>query len=135
MNHTERIAHVSRQVRGLTREHARQAVELYLASVAEEAAEGGWVALPNLGRLRIGCHKNGGKLKNRISDAALPIHDAGFRIQARLHLNDEFKAACRKHLLPGAKLNAFIDRSTVTIRIEPEKPATNRVQPGQKKQR
>jgi len=110
MNHTERIAHISRQVRGLTREQARRAVELHLASVAEEAALGGWVALPGLGRLRIGCYKNGGKLKNRILDSALPIHDAGFRIQARLHLNDEFKVACREHLLPLAKVNAAIAR-------------------------
>ncbi len=40
MNHTERIHQASRQVRGLTRAMAREAIEGYLRSVADDLAEG-----------------------------------------------------------------------------------------------
>jgi len=88
----------------------RSEYALGVVTVMVPALRTALLALPGLGRLRIGCYKNGGKLKNRILDSALPIHDAGFRIQARLHLNDEFKVACREHLLPLAKVNAAIAR-------------------------
>jgi hypothetical protein len=99
MNHTERIIHISRQVRGLTREKARAAVELYLASVAEEAATGETVVLPSIGRLRIACFKNGGKLKKSIDPNARAVHDAGYRLQTCLRLDEKFKVACRKQLV------------------------------------
>jgi nucleoid DNA-binding protein len=137
MNHTERIIHVARQVRGLTREHARQAVELYLASVAEEAATGESVALPSIGRLRVACFKNGGKLKKQISTNAPPIYDAGFRLQTCVRLEEAFKAACRERLLYNAQMKHAIQRYTMAgeriplpTRVKPGESDTNRVEPG-----
>ncbi len=62
MNHTARIHQVARQVRGLTRDLAREAVERYFASLAEDAAQGEWVVLPGIGRLQIVARRNGGRL-------------------------------------------------------------------------
>jgi len=123
MNHTERIIHVSRQVRGLTREHTRQAIELYLESVAEEAATGETVILPSIGRLRVACFKNGGKLKEYVSRTAPAIHDAGFRLQTCVRLDEKFKAACRTYLLSNAKLADSLDRNTISLE---DYPATTR---------
>lgn len=140
MNHTERIIHVARQVRGLTRDHARQAVELYLASVAEEAATGETVVLPSIGRLRVACFKNGGKLKKEVSRVAQAVHDAGFRLQTCVRLDEQFKTSCRSHLLYKARIADSIERNTISLehnpvstRIVPGQRATNRVQPGSSK--
>lgn len=133
MNHTERVFEVARQVRGLTRELARDAIEQYLLLAAEEAALGAWVTLPGIGRLRIGCYRNRGRLKNRVSPAALPIHDPGIRVQACIHLNDDFKAQCKRHLMPSSPKDY---PGSVRVQTgEPDHyPGSNRVQPGKRKQ-
>ena len=43
MNHTQRIAHVARQRRSLTKAVVRESVERYLEALAEEIASGEWV--------------------------------------------------------------------------------------------
>jgi nucleoid DNA-binding protein len=103
MNHTERIHAVARQVRGLTREMARAAVEGYLASLADEAMRGEWVSLPGLGRLQIVARPCRGQLLAHVGSNIYEFRDPGFRLQARLHLNDTFRVRCRAHLIskPG----------------------------------
>lgn len=130
MNHTQRVFEVARQVRGLTRDHARQAVELYLASIAEEAARGEIVSLPSIGRLNLVCRKNGGKLKSRVSRAEIADTDPGYRVQTCIHLSDALKASAKKYLLPAAKLDDHIQRNTVSIRVEPGEGNANRIQSG-----
>jgi hypothetical protein len=46
VNHTQRIAHVARQRRSLTKALVREAVERYLEALAEEVASGEWVDIP-----------------------------------------------------------------------------------------
>ncbi len=110
MNHTERIHAVARQVRGLTREMARAAVEGYLESLADEATHGEWVNLPGLGRLQIVARPSGGLLLSHVGRNEYEFRNPGLRLQARLHLNDTVRARCRAHLVP--------------------KPGQNRVEPG-----
>ncbi len=100
MNHTERIHAVARQVRGLTREMARAAVEGYLESLADEATRGEWVSLPGLGRLQIVARPSGGLLLSHVGRNEYEFRNPGLRLQARLHLNDDFRARCRAHLVP-----------------------------------
>ncbi len=130
MNHTQRVFEVARQVRGLTRDHARQAVELYLASIAEEVAHGETVTLPSIGRLNLVCRKNGGKLKSRVSRVEIADTDPGYRVQACVHLSDALKTTAKEHLLPTAKLDEHLRRNTVSIRVEPGEDNANRVQSG-----
>ena len=46
MNHTQRVAHVARQRRSLTKAIVRESVERYLEALAEEIASGEWVDIP-----------------------------------------------------------------------------------------
>ncbi|MHB8629274.1 MAG: HU family DNA-binding protein [Aggregatilineales bacterium] len=128
MNHTERIHAVARQVRGLTRDMAREAVELYLASAAEEVAVGGSVTLPSIGRLEVAIRKNSGRLIAHINGDRSEFREPGYRVQACLRLNDEFKARCRWNLLPTKPGSA---------RSQPgdgmSKPGSARVQAGKQK--
>lgn len=53
MNHTQRIAHVARQRRSLTKTLVREAVERYLEALAEEIASGEWVDIPGIGKMQV----------------------------------------------------------------------------------
>ncbi|MEL6526010.1 MAG: HU family DNA-binding protein [Chloroflexota bacterium] len=53
MNHTQRIAHVARQKRYLTKAVVREAVELYLEALAEDIARGEWVDLKGIGKIQV----------------------------------------------------------------------------------
>jgi len=121
MNHTERIIQVSRQVRGLTREHARQAVELYLESVANELAQGDLVTLPSVGRLHVVIRKNGGRIIADITAKQPQMRAPGNRVQGCWRLSEELKAQCRQSL--------DMAKSGLT-RIEAGEPIHDRVQPG-----
>ena len=121
MNHTDRIIHVSRQVRGLTREKARQAVELYLESVADELAHGELVALPSIGRIQLVIRENSGRLIADITGDWSQLHKPGNRVQACLRLSDDLKAQCHR-LLDTPE--------PAPTRVKPGEPATNRVEPG-----
>jgi hypothetical protein len=104
VNHTERIHHVARQVRGLTRDLAREAVERYLASLGEEAARGEWVTLPSIGRIKIVTRSNGGRLAAHIGGGTHSPRRPGTRLQACLRMSESFKALCREHT-PAAPRN------------------------------
>ncbi|MEO1165164.1 MAG: HU family DNA-binding protein [Chloroflexota bacterium] len=53
MNHTQRVDHVARQKRYLTKAIVRDAVELYLEALAEEIADGDWVELKGIGKMQV----------------------------------------------------------------------------------
>jgi len=128
MNHTERVYEVARQVRGLTRVLAREAVERYLASAAEEVASGGSVTLPSIGRLEVAIRKNGGQLIAHINGDRSELREPGYRVQACLRLSDDFKARCRHNLLaaePGSTRSQPGEDSP--------NPGSTRSQPGKQK--
>jgi len=121
MNHTERIHHVARQVRGLTREKARQAVELYLKCVADELAHGEMIPLPSIGRVRVIIRKNSGRLLAHINGDHSELRDPGYRVQVSLRLTDDLKAQCHLHL----------DSSKpAPTRVKTGEPEPNRTKPG-----
>ena len=121
MNHTDRIIHVSRQVRGLTREKARQAVELYLASVADELAHGDLVPLQSIGRIQLVIRENSGRLMVDITGDRTQFHKPGNRVQACLRLSDDLKAHCHR-LLDSPKPGP--------TRVKPGELASIRVESG-----
>lgn len=53
MNHTQRIAHVARQRRYLTKAIVREAVERYFEGLADDIASGEWVDLPGIGKIKV----------------------------------------------------------------------------------
>ena len=53
MNHTQRIAHVARQRRALTKAVVREAVDRYFEALAEDIANGEWVDLPGIGKIQV----------------------------------------------------------------------------------
>ena len=53
MNHTQRIAHVARQKRYLTKAIVREAVDLYLEALADEIADGDWVDIKGIGKIQV----------------------------------------------------------------------------------
>lgn len=125
MNHTDRIIHVTRQLRGVTREHARQVVELYLASVAEEAANGELVTLPSIGKLRLTVRPNTGRIVVDINGDHTQLRAPGYRVQTSLRLNETLKQQCRKRFIadnPGS--------TRITSATNEHYPGSDRVQPG-----
>lgn len=60
MNHTQRIAHVARQRRALTKALVKEAVDRYFEALAEYIASGEWGDLPGIGRQNPG-HPRGGE--------------------------------------------------------------------------
>ena len=53
MNHTQRIAHVARQRRYLTKALVGESVERYFEALAEDIAAGEWVDLPGIGKIQV----------------------------------------------------------------------------------
>ncbi len=53
MNHTQRIAHVARQKRALTKALVKEAVERYFEALADDIASGEWVDLPGIGKIQV----------------------------------------------------------------------------------
>ncbi len=126
MNHTERVFHVARQVRGLTRDLAREAIERYLASAAQEMAEGEWVTLPSIGRVQIVTRRSGGRLLSKLANGQVSYREPGLRLQARVRMSDDFKARCRIQI-----------HNPASTRSQPGKildfPASARKQPGKER--
>ena len=60
MNHIERINYTAAQSRNLTRCLAKEAVEIYPEKLAEEIAEGEWVDLPGIGRIKVTIEEGSG---------------------------------------------------------------------------
>jgi len=126
VNHTDRIIHVTRQIRGVTREHARQVVELYLASVAEEVASGELVSLPSIGKLRLTVRPNTGRIVVDINGDHTQLREPGYRVQTSLRLNESLKQQCRKRFIadnPGP--------TRITPATKEHYPGSARIESGQ----
>lgn len=125
MNHTDRIIHVTRQIRRVTREHARQVVELYLASVAEATASGELVTLPSIGKLRLTVRPNTGRIVVDINGDHTQLREPGYRVQTSLRLNEALKQQCRKHFMadnPGS--------TRLVSATKRHYPGSDRIEPG-----
>ena len=95
MNHSQRIAHVARQRRALTKALVREAVERYFEVLANDIASGEWVDLPGIGKIQFiqeeadnvltSFGRGGQRIKRRVTQ----------RLRTRIRLYEKFKGRCR----------------------------------------
>lgn len=95
MNHTQRIAHVARQRRALTKALVREAVERYFEVLADDIASGEWVDLPGIGKIQViqeeadgvltSFGKGGQRVKRRVTQ----------RLRTKIRLYDKFRRRLR----------------------------------------
>jgi hypothetical protein len=95
VNHTQRIAHVARQRRALTKALVREAVERYFEVLADDIASGEWVDLPGIGKIQViqeeadgvltSFGKGGQRVKRRVTQ----------RLRTKIRLYDKFRRRLR----------------------------------------
>jgi hypothetical protein len=95
MNHTQRIAHVARQRRSLTKAVVREAVERYLAALAEEIARGEWVDIPGIGKVQVVCEEGKGFVTSITPGGQRVRRPVKVRLRTKIRLYDKFKQRCR----------------------------------------
>lgn len=95
MNHTQRVAHVARQRRYLTKSLVREAVERYLAALADEIAGGEWVDIPYLGKIQVVREAGTGYVSAIIAQGKRARRQVQTRLRTRMRLNARFKNRCR----------------------------------------
>jgi nucleoid DNA-binding protein len=91
MNHTQRIAHVARQRRYLTKDLVRETVERYFEALADDIASAEWVDLPGIGKIQViqeeadgvltSFSKNGQRVKRRVTQ----------RLRTKVRLYEKFR--------------------------------------------
>jgi nucleoid DNA-binding protein len=96
VNHTQRIAHVARQRRSLTKALVREAVERYLESLAEEIASGEWVDIPSIGKLQVIREEGKGYVTAITADGSRQRRKVRMRLRTKMRLYEKFKQRCRK---------------------------------------
>jgi len=104
VNHTQRIAHVARQRRSLTKALVREAVERYLEALAEEIASGEWVDIPRIGKVQVSREEGKGYVTSITSGGVTSITSGGQRVRRKLQMRlrtkiclyEKFKKRCRQ---------------------------------------
>lgn len=96
MNHTQRVAHVARQRRSLTKALVREAVERYLESLAEDIASGAWVDIPNIGRIQVVREQGTGYVTAITADGTRQRRKVQMRLRTKVRLSERFKQRCRR---------------------------------------
>jgi nucleoid DNA-binding protein len=95
MNHTQRIAHVARQRRSLTKALVRDAVERYLEALAEEIATGEWVDLLGIGKVQVSREDGKGYVTSITPGGRRVRRKVQMRLRTKIRLYDKFKRRCR----------------------------------------
>lgn len=95
MNHTQRIAHVARQRRALTKALVREAVERYFAVLADDIASGKWVDLPGIGKIQVIQEEANGVLTSFGKDGERVRRRVTRRIRTKVRLYEKFRRRCR----------------------------------------
>ncbi len=96
MNHTQRIAYVARQRRSLTKALVRDAVERYLQALAEEIAEGDWVDIAGIGKMRVSREEGKGFVTSITSGGQRVRHEVKMRLRTRIRLYEKFKSKLKQ---------------------------------------
>jgi nucleoid DNA-binding protein len=96
VNHTQRIAHVARQRRALTKALVREAVERYFEVLANDIASGEWVDLSGVGRIRVIQEKADGVLTSFGQDGQRVKRRITHRLRTKVRLYEKFKERCRE---------------------------------------
>lgn len=95
MNHTQRVAHVARQRRSLTKAVVRESVERYLEALAEEIASGAWVDIPYIGKVQVQREEGKGYVTAITADGSRQRRKVQLRLRTKMRLYEQFKQQCR----------------------------------------
>ena len=98
MNHTQRIAHVARQRRRLTKALVREAVERYLEILAEEIAAGDWVDIHGIGKIQISREEGTGYVTVFTVGGQRVRRKVEMRLRTKIRLYEKFKLRCREQI-------------------------------------
>jgi len=96
VNHTQRIAHVARQRRALTKAVVREAVERYFEALADDIASGEWVDLPGIGKIQVIQEEASGTLTAFGKDGKRVKRRVTHRLRTKVRLYEKFKARCKE---------------------------------------
>jgi len=95
MNHTQRVAHVARQRRSLTKVVVRESVERYLEALAEEIASGEWVDIPYIGKVQVVREEGKGYVTSITPTGERIRRPVRLRLRTKIRLYEQFKRRCR----------------------------------------
>ena len=95
MNHTQRIAHVARQQRSLTKKLVKESVNRYLEALADDIANGEWVDLPSIGKIQVIQEEADGILTSFGKDGKRVKRRVTHRLRTKIRLYERFKRKCR----------------------------------------
>lgn len=95
MNHTQRIAHVARQRRSLTKALVREAVERYLEALATEIASGEWVDIPGIGKVQVSREEGKGYVTSITQGGQRVRRKVQMRLRTKIRLYEKFRQRCR----------------------------------------
>jgi nucleoid DNA-binding protein len=95
VNHTQRIAHVARQRRSLTKAIVREAVERYLEMLAEEIASGEWVDILGIGKVQVSREEGKGYVTAITADGSRQRRKVQMRLRTKIRLYEKFRQHCR----------------------------------------
>ena len=96
MNHTQRIAHVARQRRSLTKALVREAVDRYLETLAAEIAAGDWVDIPGIGKIQISREEGTGYVTVFTVGGQRVRRKVKMRLRTRIRLYEKFKVKLKQ---------------------------------------
>lgn len=94
MNHTQRIAHVARQRRALTKSLVREAVDRYFEALANDIASGERVDLPGIGKIQVIQEEAEGILTSFGKDGKRVKRRVTHRLRTKIRLYQRFKKQC-----------------------------------------
>jgi nucleoid DNA-binding protein len=96
VNHTQRIAHVARQRRSLTKAVVREAIERYLEALAEEIASGEWVDIPGIGKVQVIREAGKGYVTSITPGGQRVRRKVKMRLRTKIRLYTKFKQRCKE---------------------------------------
>jgi len=96
MNHTQRVAHVARQRRSLTKAIVRESVERYLEALADEIASGDWVDIPYIGKVQVMREEGKGYVTSISTGGQRVRKKVQMRLRTKVRLYEKFKQRCRR---------------------------------------
>lgn len=95
MNHTQRIAHVARQRRALTKALVRESVERYFEALVDDIINGEWVDLPGIGKIQVIQEAADGVLTSFGKDGQRVQRRVTHRLRTKVRLYEKFRRRCR----------------------------------------
>ena len=96
MNHSQRVAHVARQRRSLTKAVVREAVERYLKALAADVASGEWVDIPYIGKIQVMREETNARLLSFGKGGLRVQRQVKQRLRTKVRLYEKFRVRCRQ---------------------------------------